>query len=62
MNIEEAAEFREISKRVNTGHATRAEIERVLEVVGREPLYGHITGKGHNTLWAVHVKMEGAEK
>ena len=34
-------------------------IERILEVVGRQPLYGHITGKGHNTLWAVYVKLEG---
>jgi len=34
-------------------------VERVLEVIGREPLYGHITGKGHNTLWAVYVKLEG---
>ena len=33
-------------------------IERILEVVGREPFYGHITGKGHNTLWAVYVKLE----
>ena len=37
-------------------------VERVLEVVGREPLYGHITGKGHNTLWAVYVKLEGGAK
>lgn len=35
-------------------------VERVLSVIGREPLYGHITGKGHNTLWAAFVKMQKA--
>lgn len=37
MNIEEAAEFREISKRVNIGHATRAEIERAREILASSP-------------------------
>ncbi len=36
-------------------------IRSVLDVIGREPLYGHITGKGHNTLWAAFVKLKGEE-
>lgn len=40
-------------------------VEDVLRVIDRAPLYGHITGKGHNTLWAVFVKLaieDGGEK
>ena len=33
-------------------------VDRVLRVIDRRPLYGHITGKGHNTLWAAFVKLE----
>ena len=37
-------------------------IGTVLAVIGRPPLYGHITGKGKQTLWAAFVKLpEGKE-
>lgn len=37
---------------------TDIDFNTIFNVIGRRPMYGHITGKSKNTIWAVYVKLE----